>query len=75
MSTNDPQPPDEAVPTKGSKQATEYDAERDQIGADLAEEGVRQAGRDESIEPGSVIIPQEVAEAEAEVEEADIEAK
>jgi len=61
MSANDPQPPDEAVPTPGSKQATEYDAERSQIGADLAEEGVQQAGRDEDTPPGPVSLPPEAA--------------
>ena len=73
MSTNDPLPPDEAVSTKGSKQSTEYDAERSQIGADLAEDGVRQAAKEESVEPGSVRIPQDVAQAEAEVEETEEE--
>jgi len=69
MSTNDPQPPDEAVPTKGSKQETEYDAERSQIGADLAEDGIEEARREESVEPGLIPIPQDVAQSEAEVEE------
>ncbi len=59
MSANDPQPPDEAVPTPGSKQATEYDAERSQIGADLAEDGIEQARREESVEPGAVSLPPE----------------
>jgi len=69
MSANDPQPPDEAVPTPGSKQSTQYDAERSQIGADLAEEGVQQAARDETAEPGSVSLPPE-AEAEENEEDA-----
>jgi len=70
MSANDPQPPDEAVPTPGSKQATEYDAERSQIGADLAEEGVEQAAQDETqaAEPGAVSLPPEASPAESDEE-------
>jgi len=68
MSANDPQPPDEAVPTPGSKQATEYDAERSQIGADLAEDGIEEARREESAEPGPVTLPPEAAPAESDEE-------